>query len=565
MLGALLVALVPAGAAARVRQAQDILPPGQSGFVSQAGLATGTGSPHLQDQTPLFLKHVFKAAMFGQPATSTESPRAGVTITRDNFGVPDIHGSTTDNLWFGAGYAVAQDRLFQLELFRRATTGHLAEILGKQYVDMDTQVRRDFYTRAELDTQLAALPAALRARFRSVTDGINAWIAQTRTDPSKLPGEFTAVGEPHPANWSVEDSAAIGVYLARTVPSGDGEELNNVRVMRIVGRKLFDRLVPIRDKHQVPTVPRSSGLFPAQPGRTRTQEKAAYDRSRDFATTLALPETNSANGGGGALGLGEQPPVDRRARAPWRLEHVGDSGQGPQRDVLERPAARLPDPRAVRRDRAARTGARRPRGDRSRRARDRIGHNNHVARGPRQRAHGRRRPLRGAARRAGELLLQGPAGGHELPRRADRLQLAAVGHWACIRRSTAPRPSGSAARCTAVQERGGDVAYARRYAIWKHEIGTLQGLAEVNAASSVQQVNQAAAKLTWNENVMAADDQGNIGYWHPGSSRSSRAASTSGSPPRHGQRGGAGSFAEPAPRDHPKQGYLFNWNNVPSR
>jgi hypothetical protein len=118
-----------------------------------------------------------------------------------------------------------------------------------------------------------------------------------------------------------------------------------------------------------------------------------------------------------------------------------------------------------------------------------------------------------------------------------------------------------------VQERGGDVAYARRYAIWKHEIGTLQGLAEVNAASSVQQVNQAAAKLTWNENLMAADDQGHIGYWHPGLLQIKPRGFDERLPyPGTGSAEWRG-FLSPSQRPHvidPKQGYLFNWNNVPS-
>ena len=79
----LLAAIGPAAAAARIRRAVDILPPGQSGFVSLSGLPSGTGSPHLQDQTALFLKHRFKPDLFGQPAESTESPRLGVTIRRD--------------------------------------------------------------------------------------------------------------------------------------------------------------------------------------------------------------------------------------------------------------------------------------------------------------------------------------------------------------------------------------------------------------------------------------------------------------------------------------------------
>src|SRR5205809_114516 len=100
-----IAALAPGAASARVRQAEDILPPGQSGYVSTTGLASGTGSPHLQDQTALFLRHDFKSMLFGQPAQSTETPRAGVKITRDRFGVPTITGKTDGDVWFGAGYA----------------------------------------------------------------------------------------------------------------------------------------------------------------------------------------------------------------------------------------------------------------------------------------------------------------------------------------------------------------------------------------------------------------------------------------------------------------------------
>jgi acyl-homoserine lactone acylase PvdQ len=67
-----------------------------------------------------------------------------------------------------------------------------------------------------------------------------------------------------------------------------------------------------------------------------------------------------------------------------------------------------------------------------------------------------------------------------------------------------------------VQARIGDYAYARRYAIWGKEIRSIVGISELNDADSIKDVNRAEGKVTWNENVMAADDRGNIGYWHPG-------------------------------------------------
>ena len=67
-----------------------------------------------------------------------------------------------------------------------------------------------------------------------------------------------------------------------------------------------------------------------------------------------------------------------------------------------------------------------------------------------------------------------------------------------------------------VQERQGDQAYARRYAIWGRELETFEGLTELNDARSIGDVDRAMRHVTWNENVVAADSRGNIGYWHPG-------------------------------------------------
>src|SRR3990172_12077074 len=53
-----------------------------------------------------------------------------MTITRDRLGIPTIHAQDAADLFFGFGYAMAQDRLWQMDLYRRLTRGQLAEILG---------------------------------------------------------------------------------------------------------------------------------------------------------------------------------------------------------------------------------------------------------------------------------------------------------------------------------------------------------------------------------------------------------------------------------------------------
>ena len=93
-----------------------------SGFIGPAGQ-----SPHANDQLPLFEALTFKPEpLGGGPGGGIEAPRAGVRIRRDAFGVPAISAASEDLGWWGAGYAVAQDRLGELELFRRKA-GRLAD------------------------------------------------------------------------------------------------------------------------------------------------------------------------------------------------------------------------------------------------------------------------------------------------------------------------------------------------------------------------------------------------------------------------------------------------------
>ena len=170
--------------------AETVLPPGQSGFVPQPGQPE---NPHLTDQIALFESFSFKPAGFDQPGT-TETPRAGVTITRDAYGVPSVRAGSDRDAWFGAGYAVAQDRLVELELFRRSTQGRLAEVLGESRLESDIVARRDYYTRPEVARQLRRLPAALRARFDAYADGVNAWLDRVAADPSLRPQELVLLG-----------------------------------------------------------------------------------------------------------------------------------------------------------------------------------------------------------------------------------------------------------------------------------------------------------------------------------------------------------------------------------
>jgi acyl-homoserine lactone acylase PvdQ len=115
--------------------------------------------------------------------------------------------------------------------------------------------------------------------------------------------------------------------------------------------------------------------------------------------------------------------------------------------------------------------------------------------------------------------------------------------------------------------RGKRTAYARRYAIWKREIDTMRGLSSLNVADSVAAAGVAASQLTWNENLLVADDGGHIGWWHPGRLPLRPRRWDERLPlPGTGKaewRGVLPFRALPKVVD-PGQNFIANWNNLPS-
>ncbi len=155
-----------------------------------------------------------------------------VSITRDDFGVPHISAETDRGLFVGFGYAVAEDRLGQLETNRRAARGELAEILGPDFLDADIAVRTLGYTEAELTTMRDTLPPEVQVRFQAYVEGINRYIEEVvLADPdNKLPLEFIVL-DIFPTLWTVNDLIAFGAFRARNFGEIGGEELENQELL----------------------------------------------------------------------------------------------------------------------------------------------------------------------------------------------------------------------------------------------------------------------------------------------------------------------------------------------
>ncbi|WP_018130816.1 penicillin acylase family protein [Effusibacillus pohliae] len=135
--------------------------------------------------------------------------RQAVKIYRDEWGIPHIYAKSLEDAFFAQGYAQAQDRLFEMDLSRRAVQGKLSEILGEKLLDADKFFLAVGFYRAGQGSEQALTPE-FRNYLQRYADGVNAFVAQNR---SKLPPEFTLLGyEPEP--WTPTDSLAIGKYMS---------------------------------------------------------------------------------------------------------------------------------------------------------------------------------------------------------------------------------------------------------------------------------------------------------------------------------------------------------------
>src|SRR5438067_7697556 len=86
-----------------------------------------------------------------------------VEVLRDRWGVPHIYAKKTEDLFFAQGFVAAEDRLFQIDLWRRVALGETAEILGPRALEADRFARLIQY-RGDLDAEWAGYgPQARRA------------------------------------------------------------------------------------------------------------------------------------------------------------------------------------------------------------------------------------------------------------------------------------------------------------------------------------------------------------------------------------------------------------------
>jgi penicillin amidase len=143
--------------------------------------------------------------------------RSEVEIIRDSWGVPHIYADNMDDLFFAQGFVQAQDRLWQMDMYRRAGEGRLSEILGGQWLEHDRSARLLKYRGPWTEEEFSSYHPEGYRILTAFSSGVNAYIDHA-TSSGELPVEFTLTGiEPEP--WTAETPL---LRIATAMPTRDG-------------------------------------------------------------------------------------------------------------------------------------------------------------------------------------------------------------------------------------------------------------------------------------------------------------------------------------------------------
>lgn len=210
-------------------------------------------------------------------------------VYRNSFGIPHIVASSEDDLFFAQGFAHAQDRLWQMDLWRRAGRGTLAEVLGRDLVDTDLYMRAVDIPAIAREQVKTMSPASKRI-LKAYASGVNAFI---ESKAHNLQFEFDAL-EYEPTAWTEEDCLVVGRVFAFELSVGFISDLAYAQIAAQRGQLQAKNYIPtpisapyVLDTSAARSLPRPT---------VSDSTTAALDRDLLNGLTRGLTETRTRLG-----------------------------------------------------------------------------------------------------------------------------------------------------------------------------------------------------------------------------------------------------------------------------
>ena len=478
-----------------------------------------------------------------------------VKILRDSYGVPHVYSDTDTALFFGAGYAMAEDRLWQAELSRVVASGRMSEVFGvgkdSANLNQDQVIRRDGYTDEETREQFNSLPDHVKRGLTSYIDGINYYIETTPA--ASLPPEFQ--GE-KPLEWTVLDSLRVQQLMVRRFGESGGGELSKQTLLtnlqkRFGEQKGLEAFETVYWKNDT-TAPAS--LYTKTDKSVKKANKPAgtqFPKSESVAEQLekeqemklkiekdyGFPSKGGSNAwvvspsrteSGGTLLLGGP---QMGFSAPQIAHEIGIHGAG-YNSVGMAFAGAAPVPL--------------------------IGRGNDYA----------WTTTTGMGDQIDTFVLKlNPDNPNQYLYKEEWKDLEVRTETIKVAGETPVEYKVYRSVYGPVVYKDDKVAYSQKRAHWNLEINAMVGFYDFNRASNIKQFEEAAKKIPTSHNFLYSDKQGNIGYWITGQN-ALRAEGTDHRLPMIGDGSqdwkGINSFETMPQAINPAQGYVANWNNKPS-
>jgi penicillin amidase len=167
-----------------------------------------------------------------------EGLEGAVRVRRDRWGVPHIEAGSSGDLWFAQGFCHGQDRLWQMDFYRRVVSGRVSEFAGREGLVVD-RLMRTLGMRWTAESEVADLDPDVRGVLERFCAGVNAAVSSARA----LPFEMQLLRldfEP----WAPLDILSLGKLLAFGLSTNWEKELLRADMTRALGPELAARLDP---------------------------------------------------------------------------------------------------------------------------------------------------------------------------------------------------------------------------------------------------------------------------------------------------------------------------------
>ena len=259
---------------------------------------------------------------------------APVEIVHDNANVPHIFAENDPDVFFGLGYAHAQDRLWQMTMLRRTVQGRLSEVFGPRTINIDKVLRRfDLYSAAQ--RSISVQDARTMAALDAYAAGVNARVQEINDSALGRGAPEMFVFSNPIAPWQPADSIAIIKLLSVQLSAHLENEVLYARTSLALddAARLAD-IMPLAPGSGIAALPEYAGFWPkgALPVRTASapmpDDQLSPFKKRAFAGASNAWAASPARSASGGTLLANDPHLGFSAPGIWYLARLELSSGG---------------------------------------------------------------------------------------------------------------------------------------------------------------------------------------------------------------------------------------------